>query len=76
MNAMETTAKILIAIGLIIILVGLYFLVSSKMGWGSFRLPGDIVIKKGNFTLYFPWVTGIVLSIILTIIFNIIFTRR
>jgi formate hydrogenlyase subunit 3/multisubunit Na+/H+ antiporter MnhD subunit len=75
MNSLETTAKILVALGITIVIIGLFLLISSKMGVGSFRLPGDIIIKKDNFTFYFPWVTGIVISIVLSIIFNI-FARR
>lgn len=36
------------------------------------RLPGDILIKKGNTTFYFPIVTSILLSIILSVILYII----
>ena len=32
------------------------------------RLPGDIVVRRGNFTLYFPIVTSILLSIALTLL--------
>jgi hypothetical protein len=38
------------------------------------RLPGDIVIRKGSGTFYFPLVTCIVLSIILTLVLS--FLRR
>jgi hypothetical protein len=33
------------------------------------KLPGDIVIKKGNTTFYFPIVTSILLSVVLSAIF-------
>jgi hypothetical protein len=33
------------------------------------KLPGDIVIKKGNTTFYFPIVTSIVVSILLSAVF-------
>lgn len=36
------------------------------------RLPGDIIIKKGNTTFYFPIVTSIVISIVLSLIFYFI----
>ena len=71
MNSMETSAKIIIVTGFVIMIAGLLFLFGSKIGLGSFRLPGDIVIKKESFTFYFPWVTCIVLSIILSIIYGI-----
>ena len=38
------------------------------------RLPGDIVIRRGNVSFYFPLVTSIVLSILLTLILS--FFRR
>ncbi len=72
MNSMETNAKIIIVAGLIVMMGGLLLLLSSKIGWGPFRLPGDIVIKKESFTFYFPWVTCIVISIILSVIYGLI----
>jgi hypothetical protein len=67
MNNLETTARLIVALGIIIIVLGLVMLVASKLG--LFRLPGDIVIRRGNFTFYFPWVTCIVLSVVLSLIF-------
>ncbi len=37
----------------------------------GFRLPGDIVVERGNFTFAFPIVTCIVISIVLTIVLNL-----
>jgi hypothetical protein len=42
----------LVAIGLVLILVGLLWPLLSKLGLG--RMPGDIVIERGNFRFYFP----------------------
>jgi len=72
---MEGLAKLLIGTGIIIVLTGAVFLVLLKIGFTGFRLPGDIYIKKENFTFYFPIATCILLSIILSIIFNF-FGRR
>lgn len=63
-----SVAKILIVIGAVLILLGLIILLSEKMNLDLFKLPGDIVIKKENFTFYFPIVTSILLSILLTLI--------
>lgn len=71
-NNIESTAKFLIVMGLIIVISGGILLLFHKMGLNTFRLPGDIIIRKENFTFYFPIVTSIVLSILLSIIFNII----
>ena len=61
---MEGIGKILLIVGGIIVLLGL-ILVFGK-------LPGDIVIKKEGFSLYFPIVTFLILSVIFTIVVNLI----
>jgi len=63
-------AKIFIFIGVIFIIIGLilYFFKDFPL----FHLPGDIVIKKENFTFYFPITSSIILSIVLSGIFYII----
>ncbi|MBI4759558.1 MAG: DUF2905 domain-containing protein, partial [Chloroflexi bacterium] len=37
------------------------------------RLPGDILVQRGNFTFYFPLVTCILLSILLALVLNVVF---
>jgi membrane protein implicated in regulation of membrane protease activity len=62
--------RFLLVIGVVIALIGLLL-------WGGFfprwlgRLPGDIRIQRGNFSLYFPIVTCIVISVLLTLIFSL-----
>lgn len=65
--------KTLIFLGVIMIIAGALFMAGEKMGLG--RLFGDIYIKKGNFSLYFPLATSIIISIILTILLNIFFRK-
>lgn len=63
--------KILIALGVVSIIIGLL--------WSFFgKLPGDFIFKKGNTTIYFPFVTSVIASIFLTLIFFLIgkFTGR
>ena len=62
--------KMLILLGVFIILIGLLLLVGEKIPWIG-RLPGDIIIRKKNFTFYFPIVTSIIISIILTLLFTL-----
>ena len=57
-------------IGLGIAGLGLIMMLGVPFG----RLPGDIVVRRGNFSFYFPLATSIVLSIILTLL--IAFFRR
>ena len=62
-------SKVLIILGAILILIGLIYPYLINLGIG--RLPGDIVIKKENFNLYFPLTSAIIISILLTIIFRL-----
>ncbi|MFS0612566.1 DUF2905 domain-containing protein [Lederbergia ruris] len=64
---MNGTAKVLMIIGGIIFAVG-FLSQFVKIG----KLPGDIIIKKENFTFYFPVVTSILLSVILTVVLYLI----
>lgn len=64
---MNPFAKTLIMIGLILIFIGLIWQVGGKyLQLG--KLPGDIVIEKGNTRFYFPIVTCIVISIVLSLL--------
>ncbi|MDP4083381.1 MAG: DUF2905 domain-containing protein [Bacillota bacterium] len=62
---MSGISKILMIVGALIFIIG-FLMPYLHLG----RLPGDIFIKKGNTTFYFPIVTSIVISIILSIIFH------
>ena len=64
--------KILLIAGGIIILLGLLLIFGQHIPFFG-KLPGDIEIRKDNFTFYFPLVTFLILSVVLTIILNIIF---
>lgn len=60
-------AKILIFGGLVLVAAGFVLWMLPK--WGGFKsLPGDIVIKKENFTFYFPLGTSILISVLLTLL--------
>ncbi len=67
---MEDFGKSLVILGLVLIGIGLVIWQVWPLGWVG-RLPGDIVIRKGNFTFYFPIATSILLSIILTLLFTL-----
>lgn len=63
-------AKLLIAVGIIAVIVDVLMLLNIKIPFG--KLPGDIVIKKENFTFAFPIVTCIIASIVLSFVMWII----
>jgi hypothetical protein len=68
----------LLLFGLVMVLLGLVLLVagnlSGKVPWLG-RLPGDIYIERGGWTLYFPLATCLVVSLLLTLLFSL-FGRR
>jgi hypothetical protein len=67
---MSGMGKILILSGLLITLAGVVMLFAGKIPWIG-RLPGDIYIRKGNFSFYFPLATCIILSLLLTLILRL-----
>ncbi len=71
---MNELAKLLIFGGVVLIVVGFGMLFLPKIPFLG-RLPGDIIIKRDNFTFYFPLASSVIISIILTIIFYFIGRR-
>jgi hypothetical protein len=61
--------KPLIAIGLIVLLIGLFWPWLGRIPLG--RLPGDIIISRPGFKFYFPITTSIIISIIMAVIMKI-----
>lgn len=53
--------KMLVIIGGVLIAVGICVMLLGKIP-GIGRMPGDIMIRRENFSFYFPWVTCLVLS--------------
>ena len=58
--------KLLVLIGILLIVIGLGWPLIQKLGFG--HLPGDILIKKEGFRVYFPITTCIIISIIISVI--------
>jgi hypothetical protein len=63
--------RLFIVLGVMLIGVGLLLTLGVPIG----RLPGDISVRRGNFSFYFPLTTSIIASIILTLIM-MFFGRR
>ena len=59
--------KILIVVGVVLILIGLFYTYGPKIQFPG-KLPGDIVIEKENFRLYIPIMTSILVSILLSLV--------
>jgi hypothetical protein len=67
---MPAVGKLFVILGIIMIIIGLGFIFGDKIPYIG-RLPGDISIKRENFSFYFPITTSIIVSIILTVLFSI-----
>ncbi|AEH47047.1 DUF2905 domain-containing protein [Parageobacillus thermoglucosidasius] len=64
---MNSLPKLIMTVGAVLIIIG-FLMQFIKLG----RLPGDIIIRKGNTTFYFPIVTSILLSVVLSLIFYVL----
>lgn len=65
----EGLGRALMILGAGAFLIGAAFWGAAKLGWLPLgRLPGDIVIQRNGFSLYFPIVTCIVLSLVGSIV--------
>jgi len=71
---MQGLGRLLIVVGAVIVLAGVLVLVAGRIP-GLGRLPGDVVVRRGPVTLYFPLATSIVLSVLLTILLNLFWRR-
>ena len=58
--------RILIAVGIVLVAVGLAWPWLSKLGLG--RLPGDIHIVREGYSFYFPITTGLIVSVVLSLV--------
>ena len=74
LRGMQDLGRWLIGVGVLIVLVGVVMTLVPRLPWLG-RLPGDFVLRRGAFTLYFPLATSILVSVALTILLNL-FGRR
>jgi hypothetical protein len=68
---MQEIGKIVMILGIIIAIIGGILTLSDKTPFIG-KLPGDILIKRGNFTFYAPIATSILFSIIISALFFIL----
>ncbi len=70
---LEGIGKLLIGGAVVLLVLGGILLLLSRFGLD--RLPGDLVFRRGNFTVYAPIGLMIVVSVVLTILLNLFFRR-
>lgn len=64
--------RTLMWIGGVLLAIGAVLALTERFFPGIGRLPGDLVIRRGNFTLYFPLATSLLLSLGLTLLLWIV----
>lgn len=67
---MNELGKMLVILGSIIVLIGTLLWLGVGRNWLG-KLPGDIHIKRENFSFYFPIVTCVIVSLLLTLLFRL-----
>jgi formate hydrogenlyase subunit 3/multisubunit Na+/H+ antiporter MnhD subunit len=70
----DALGKLLIVCGVALALVGVLLVVAGKVPFLG-RLPGDILVRRDNWSVYFPLTTCIVISVVLTLLLSF-FGRR
>ena len=68
---MTEIGKVLMVFGGMLLVVGMLLTLGGKIPWLG-RLPGDIVIQRGNFSFYLPLTTCLLLSVLVSLIFAIL----
>ncbi len=64
---MQYVGRLLVIVGVVTVIIGALLVFSGRLPWLG-KLPGDIVIQRKNFTLYFPLATSILLSLLITLL--------
>ncbi|HEU5352015.1 MAG TPA: DUF2905 domain-containing protein [Terracidiphilus sp.] len=65
---MQPLGKALLGLGLLLALIGVAILVSSRLGLPLGRMPGDFACKGKHVSVYFPLGTCILISVVLSVL--------
>lgn len=71
--------RALLGIGLLLAVAGVLLIGLSRIAGGhTWRVPGDLVFRRDNVTVYVPLGTSILISVILTLVLYVVslFARR
>lgn len=67
MSGLEPIGRVLVVLGAAILGLGILIALVGKIPFLG-KLPGDVVIRRGDFTCFFPLMTSIILSVILSLV--------
>lgn len=69
---MADLGKLLVVLGAIVVIAGIVLMLVGRTNLPLGRLPGDIIHRGKNTTVYFPLTTSILLSVVLTVVLYVI----
>jgi hypothetical protein len=72
---MEQLGRMLLVMGSVLALLGLFLMLGPKLPFRLGRLPLDFHYQRDNFSFYFPLGTSILLSLLLTLVFSVLNRR-
>lgn len=58
--------KLLVIAGIVLVAAGVLWMLGERLGLG--RLPGDIVIERGNARFYIPLMSSLIVGVVLSLI--------
>jgi len=68
---MSDIGRLVLTVGVLMVVLG-----AALVLLGRLHLPGDLVIRRGNLTIYAPLATSLLLSVLLTVLLNLFFRAR
>lgn len=69
---MKNLGNFLIIVGVFALIFGILLKLGGKLRWVG-KLPGDILIRKGNFSFYFPLASSLLASLFLSLLLFFVF---
>lgn len=67
MPGLPELGRVLMLFGVLMLALGAFLAFGHKLAPFG-HLPGDILVRRGNFTFYFPLATSLLLSVVLTLV--------
>ncbi len=68
LDPIRELGKVLVVFGVVLLAVGALLTLGWRLPGRLGRLPGDLIIRRENFTFYFPLVTCLLLSVVLSLL--------
>jgi hypothetical protein len=69
---MTEFGRVLSLVGAVLVVAGVVLVGMGRMNVPLGRLPGDIVYRGKNSTIYFPLATSILVSVVLTMVLYVV----